>query len=224
MPSRQRILIFAFATLTSSCALAMLSAHDFSDKTVAQLLVLLESHDPAVRVDAALYLGYRYRKPGVEFNPPTYKEQHPEFPLPPQVIPRLAEHLKFDSDYGVRIEAMRALRDLMACTNTTSVVAAGLEDTNAYVRVWTCSALINISQDYSELLVAAVIPTLRKSLSLDSPEEPTWIAAWISGQLGIAGKPLLPELQTLAKHKSSKVRHYASEARRSILQEKKKAK
>src|SRR2546430_9404452 len=106
MPSLLRNLTFALVTFATSSALAILSAHDFSDKTIAQLLDLLESNDRAVRVDAALYLGYRYRKPGIEINPPTYKEQHPEFPLPSQVVPRLAEHLKLDLDYEVRIEAM----------------------------------------------------------------------------------------------------------------------
>src|SRR5271165_2358806 len=59
----QRSLIFALMTLTGFCAFGMLSAHDFSDKSDAQLLRLLESNDPSVRVDAALYLGYRYRTP-----------------------------------------------------------------------------------------------------------------------------------------------------------------
>jgi|SRR5204863_136918 len=219
MSNLQRILIFAFVALATPCALGSLSAHDFSDKTVAQLLDLLESNDSGVRVDAALYLGYRYRKPGIVVNPPTYKEQHPEYPLPPLAIPHLAEHLKSDSDYGVRIEAMRALRNLRSCTNTVPILAAGLEDTNALVRIWTCSALIDISHDYSEPLVVSVIPTLRQCLSVDSKEEPTWIAAWISGQLGDAGKPLLPELEKLARHNSSKVRHCAREARKSIQQE-----
>jgi len=63
MSTLQRILIFAFATLTGSCALGMLSAHDFSDKTVAQLLDLLESKDRTVRVDAALYLPFPFPLP-----------------------------------------------------------------------------------------------------------------------------------------------------------------
>ena len=41
MSSAQRILVFAFVILTTPCALGMLSAHDFSDKTVAELLDLL---------------------------------------------------------------------------------------------------------------------------------------------------------------------------------------
>jgi HEAT repeat protein len=211
-----RVLIFAVVLCAGFRALAMLSAHDFSDKTVAQLLNLLEDKDRAVRVDAALYLGYRYRKPGIEINPPTYKAQHPEFPLPSQVVPSLSEHLKLDSDYGVRIEAMRALRDLMSCTNSTSILSAGLDDTNAYVRIWTCSALIDIHHDHSQPLSTRVVPTLSESLSVDSSEEPTWLAAWIAGQLGGAGKALLPQLQALRKHESSKVRHYAREAIKSI--------
>jgi hypothetical protein len=211
-----RILIFAFSTLTASCAFGMLADHDYSNKTVAQLLTLLESTNSHVREDAALFLGYRYRKPGIEVNPPTYEEQHPEFPLPLEVIPRLATHLKSDSDYGVRIEAVRALRDLRSCTNTTPVMVAGLGDTNTCVRIWTCSALIDVSQDYLEPVVASVVPALRQALTIDGDEDPTWVAAWISGHLGAAGRPLLPDLAKLSRHKSSKVRHYAREARKKI--------
>lgn len=218
----KRSLILAFLTIATCCALGALSSHDYSEKTDTQLLRLLEDHDRSVRVDAALYLGYRYRKHGAIINPPTYKNQHPEFPLPPQIIPHLAAHLMSDPDYAVRIEAMRAIRELKTCTNTTQIVAAGLEDTNVYVRVWTCGALIDISNQYSEPLVAGVISTLRQSLSLDGEEEPTWIAAWISGRLGNAGIALLPELEKLDKHRSSKVRQYAGEARQFIQQRYKK--
>ena len=185
-----------------------------SDKSVEQLLDLLESPDAFMRSQVAFMLGFRYRchKRRVLINPPTSKPQVPEFPVPAKTIPRLVEHLRSDLNSGVRIESMRALRDLRCCANTTALVAAGLEDSNALVRIWTCSALIDIAQEYSEPLVATVLPTLRECLLVDGEVEPTWIAAWITGSLGKAGQPLLPELQRLADHPSPKVRHYANEA------------
>ncbi len=121
----------------------------------------------------------------------------------------------------MRIEAARALRDLRTCTNTTPVLTTGLHDTNAYVRVWTCDALIGIAHDYSEPLDPRVIPTLGQCLALDTEEEPTWIAAWIAGRLGNRGSPLIPDLKKLAGHKSSKVRDYAHEALGKIRHQKK---
>jgi hypothetical protein len=219
MFNMQRVLLLALLTLTSS-GMAGSLMDDLSNKTVAQCLDLLESPDSRMRAGAAFSIEYRYLKPGVRINPPTRKEQRPEFPLPPQVVPRLAEHLKSDSDYSVRIVAMRALGVLRSCTNTTPLVATGLEDTNAYVRIWTCSVLIDISHGYSEPLDARVIPTLREYLGVNNSEEPAWLAAWFSGKLGSAGKPLLPDLQNLAKHESVKVQHYAHEAVRSIAKNK----
>jgi len=222
MSSLLRILTALLVMLAASRSPGMLAAHDYSDKTVAEVLELLESNDRGLRVDAAMFLGYRYRKPGVVVNPPTYKEQHPEFPLPPHLVPSLASHLRSDPDDLVRIVAMRALGDLRSCTNTTGLVAEGLADTNSLVRIHTCETLIDISHDYSEPLVAEVVPTLRRCLLVDGDVEPTWIAAWVTGHLGSAGTPLLPELKQLAKHKSSKVRHYAREAAINIQREVKK--
>ena len=118
---------------------------------------------------------------------------------------------------------MRALRDLGSCTNTTSLLAAGLEDLDPYVRIWTCDTLIDIShQGNSEPLDARIIPTLREYLVANVSEEAAWEAAWVSGHLGGAGKLLQPELRNLlADHKSSKVRHYAHEAINKIQRGKK---
>ena len=224
MSNLQRLLVIAsLAFLTTGMAGSLMD--ELSDKTVAQLLDLLESPNSRMRIGAAASIEYRYLKPGrIQINPPTYKEQRPEFPLPPQVVPRLADHLKWDWDYRVRIEAARALCALRSCTNTTPFVVRGLDDTNSYVRVWTCNALIDISRDYRECIGTRVIPTLKECLGVDNPEEPTWIAAWISGQLGDAGQLVLPELKSLAKyHKSSKVRHYAREAMKAIERKKRSA-
>ncbi len=219
MFNMQRILVLALLTFTTS-GMAGSLMDELSDKTVAQCLDLLENPDSRMRVGAVFSIEYRYLKPGVRINPPTWKEQHPEFPLPPQVVPHLAERLKSDSDYRVRLEAMRALGVLRSCTDTTPLVATGLEDTNAYVRIWTCSVLTDISRGYSEPLDARVIPTLREYLGVNNLEEPAWLAAWFSGKLGTAGKPLVPDLQNLAKHGSAKVQQYAHEGIRSIQKNK----
>lgn len=209
--------MFVLLALTTSGVAATLM-DELSDKSVAQVLDLLESPDSRMRAAAASSIGYRYLDPNqAVVNPPTWKAQHPEFPLPPQVVPRLVDHLKSDTNELVRLTAMRALRTLRSCTNTTSLLAIGLDDPDPYVRIWTCDALIDISQHYSEPLDAKIIPALREQLAVNVSEDPAWEAAWVSGHLGSAGKPLLPELRNLlADHKSSKVRHYAQEAIKNI--------
>ena len=107
---------------------------------------------------------------------------------------------------------MFALRDLRFHTNTAPVIVTGLDDKDVLIRIRTCTALIDISQDYSEPLVERVIPTLIQCLSPDGEVEDIWQAAYAAEQLGSAGKPLIPALQRLAKHESSKVRHYAKRA------------
>lgn len=218
-----RCILVVVLIMCSVCnTMAMMQAHDFSNKSVTELLELLESKDSSVRADAAVFIGFRYRKPGIVVNPPTYKTWSPETPLPDHVIPSLIGHLKSDPDRVVRIASVDALCELKFRTNTTPALMAGLDDHDEFVRVRVCSALITISQDYSESLVEKVIPTLMKLLRPDGEIETTWYAAWIAGQLGSSGKPLIPALEKTAKHKSSKVRHYVHEALSKIQMEEKK--
>jgi HEAT repeat protein len=189
--------------------------YNYSDKTVAELLELLENKDNTVRECAAIFLGERYRNPkAVVINAPIHKPNSPvpELPIPALVGPRLAEHLKTDPDLSVRICVVFALRDLRFHTNTTPILVSGLDDKAVLIRIRTCTALIDISQDYSEPLVERVIPTLIQCLAPDGEVEDIWQAAYAAEQLGSSGVPLVPALQRLRKHKSSKVRDYAKRA------------
>lgn len=211
MPDLPRILILALWATTACSASTLPPERDYSDKTVSQVLDLLENGGPKVRVNAAVSLGYRYHH-GIAVNAPTWKTQHPEFPLPGQLVVRLADHLKSDPNDLVRIVALRAIHDLRFWTNTTPALAAGLTNTDEGVRVEACLALIEVSQEYPEPLPEALVPTLALCLEADSSDERHWYAAWIAGQLGGAGQPLVPALKKLTKGKSSKVRRYAREA------------
>jgi len=112
----------------------------------------------------------------------------------------------------VRMCAVFALCDLRFRTNTTPVLLAGLDDKDVVIRIRTCTALIDISRDYSEPLAERVIPTLIQCLKPDGEVEDIWQAAYACEQLGAAGKPLIPALERLKKHDSSKVRYYAKRA------------
>ena len=215
MPIALRILTFAIGLLWACSASAMQPPYNYSDKTVAELLQLLENKDGTIRQCAAIFLGERYRNPkAIVINGPIHKPNSPppELPIPAQVVPRLAQHLSTDPDLSVRICAVFALRDLRFHTNTVPVLVIGLDDKDVLIRIRTCTALIDISQDYSEPLAERVIPTLIQCLSPDGEVEDIWQAAYAAEQLGSAGGPLIPALERLKKHDSSKVRYYAERA------------
>jgi len=162
-----RILTLALCVLWTCCTSATQPLHNYSDKTVAELLELLENKDSTVRQCAASYLGDRYRDPEAVVIRGLIRKPYcpsPELPIPLLVVARFAEHLKTDPDLSVRICAVRALRDLRFRTNTTPILVAGLNDKEVLIRVRTCTALIDISKDYSEPLAECVIPTLAQCL------------------------------------------------------------
>ena len=210
-----RIVRLVGLVIATSALIAAQPTHNFSDRTVAQLLELLESKDGTVRHCAAIFLGDRYRNPkAVVVNSPIHKPNSPppEFPIPALVIPQLGHHLKSDPNVSVRMCAVFALRDLRFRTNTTPILLTGLDDKEVIIRIRTCRALIDISRDYSEPLHTRAIPTLIGCLDPKGEIEQIWQAAYAAEQLGTNGMAVVPALRTLMKHDSPKVRHYAERA------------
>lgn len=215
MKVQTRIVWLSLVIFIAFAAPAAQPTHNFSDKTVAELLSLLESTNASVRHCAAIFIGDRYRNPrAAVFNGPMRKSNSPapEFPIPSGVIPALTAHLKTDADWAVRVCALGALRDLRFQTNTTSIVGLGLDDKDTLIRIRTCSALIDIAHDYSDPLHARTIPTLIGCLDPKGEVEQIWQAAFAAEQLGTNGTAVVPALRTLANHDSPKVRHYAERA------------
>lgn len=189
--------------------------HNFSDRTVPELLSLLESTDPQVRQCAAIFIGDRYRNPeAIVIDAPRHKPNSPapEYPIPNRVIPALTTHLKTDADRSVRVCALEALCNLRYHTNTTPIVALALNDKDTLMRINACTALINISHDYSETLHTQAIPTLIGCLDPKGEIEQVWQAAYAAEQLGTNGTAVVPALRTLTTHDSPKVRYYAERA------------
>jgi HEAT repeat protein len=195
---------------------------DFSERTVAEVCVLLESPDRQIRTAAAISLGFRYHRGGGVL-PPSWRAQHPEFPLPPQLITSLAQHWNSDPDVSVRLASLDALATLKHWTNTMSIMLVGLTNEDDTVRVGTCSKLIEVSQQCGEPLAEGVIPTLGELLESEARTEEVWFAVWTAGLLGRSGEPLVPQLRKLTKHESSKVRQYARRALSSIQPKKQKS-
>jgi hypothetical protein len=196
-------------------AVAAQPTHNFSDKTVAELLSLLESTNASVRHCATIFIGDRYRNPrAIVINGPMRKPNSPapEFPIPTRVIPALTAHLSTDADLAVRVCALGALSKLRFHTNTTPIVALTLKDKDTLMRIRACSALIDISRDYSEPLHTNAIPTLIRCLDPHGEVEQVWQAAYAAEQLGTDGTAVVPALRTLTKHDSQKVRDYAKRA------------
>jgi HEAT repeat protein len=97
-------------------------------------------------------------------------------------------------------------------TNTTPIVALALDDKDTLMRVRACTALIDISHNYSEPLHTRAIPTLIGCLDPKGEVEQIWQAAYAAEQLGTNGTAVVPALRTLTNHQSPKVRHYAERA------------
>jgi hypothetical protein len=211
-----RIAIMLMLLVSSSQLFAIQPRYNYSDKSVSELLGLLENNDATIRACAAIFLGDRFRDPKeILVNGPIHKTNNPppELPVPNNVILKLSAHLKSDQDFGVRLCAVAALKDLKFHTNTTPFLVSALTNQYSLVRIRASSALIEISHKYSEKLPAPVIPTLKQCL-LDSKEdvEIIWQAAYATEQLGKDGQSLIPALQQLKQHQSRKVRDYANRA------------
>lgn len=220
-----RIVWVSLAIFTAFSTSGIQPTHNFSDKTVSELLLLLENKDAKVRHCAAIFIGDRYRNPkAFVVNGPIPKPNSPapEFPIPSRVIPALTTHLKTDVDWAVRVCALGALQHLRFHTNTTPIVAFALDDKDASVRVRACAALLNIPHDYSESLHPRAIPTLIACLDPKGETEQLWYPAWIAGEFGTNAVAAVPALRALTKHNSPKVRHYAEEALSKIQPEAKK--
>jgi hypothetical protein len=201
--------------LVSSCQLfATQPSHNYSDKFVSELLGLLENTNAGIRADAAIFLGDRYRDPkDILPNSPIHKTNSPppELPVPKAVFSKLSEHLNSDKDSGVQVSVIDALGNLRFRANTTPFIIPALTNHDSGIRIRGCLVLTEISHKYSEKLPDSVIPTLKQCLS-ETNVETLWYAAWAAEQLGKDGKPLMPILQSLKNHPSSKVRYNVERA------------
>jgi hypothetical protein len=210
-----RLVWLSFLILATSVLFAAQPTHNFSDRTVAELLELLENKEGTIRHCAAIFIGDRYRNPNADsVNGPIHKPNSPppEYPIPTQVIPRLGHHLKSDPDRLVRMCAVAALRDLRFRTNTTPILLTGLDDTDVIIKIRTCTALIDISHEYSEPLHPRTIPTLINCLDPKWEADQLWQAAYAAEQLGTNGTAVVPALRVLTRHDSEIVKHYAKRA------------
>ena len=201
--------------LSIQSAVCMQPAHNFSDKSVADLMMLLQNKDPQIRQCAAIFLGVRYKNPkSVLPDEPVLKPNSPspELPLPPVVIPSLAKLLESDTNIEVRLCSLAALENLRYTTNTTPILQNNLTNNLTLIRLRASQSLIKISKQYNEPLPDQVIPTLISCLNPKEDPDEIWQAAYTVGNMGASAKAAIPALEQLKTHSSKKVRTYATEA------------
>lgn len=193
---------------------------DYSDKRIDELVGLLNDTNIEKRECATYFLGVRYMNPYRPdlLNRPVLKHgsPKPEFPIPTEVIPKLAALLAQDSSVGVRLSALGALENIRYQTNTSPIIVAALTNTFTLVRMHAAESLNRISKQYSEPLPSQVVPTLIDCLNSSEDPEEIWQAALTVGNMGVSAKDAIPALEKLKTHPSKKVRQYAEEALKRI--------
>jgi HEAT repeat protein len=183
----------------------MSRSHDLTNATVKTLLRLLESPNEKVRESAASELGVRFRNPNViMLNGPVGGI---ETNVPPEVIKRLFVLAESDNALGPRLSGVQALAAINYRTNTALLLSRCLTNDATLVRIRAVEALTGI-KEYRPLILS----TLRSIFLSSAREDELWQAAFAASRLGATGTNLLPQLNALTEHTSSKVRTYAKEA------------
>ena len=189
--------------------------YNYSDKSVEQLLTLLDSEDADKRTCAALFIGIRYRNPKLLLvNAPIIKSNSPlpELPMPAKVIDRLSSMLTNDSRPQVRSSVLSALSRIKYRYDTTPIIEQALADKDVFLRLRAADELVSIHEDYKERLGSRVIKTILESVETSQDTETLGRAAFMLGRMGPEAKEALPWLEKLTNHENSYVRRRAAEA------------
>jgi HEAT repeat protein len=188
MPTPLRILTFAFGISLACGVYAAQPRYNFSDKTVAELLELLESKDSTIRDCAAIFLGDRYRNPKVTvINAPIHKPNSP----PP--------------DARVRIDVLSVLADFEAHAHEIiPFMLNGLRDQDPWVRLCAAHGLGRFAKEPE-----VAVPGLIQVLLEDKDDRPRRTAAEALGYFREQGKPAIPALLRALKDKDPDLRERA---------------
>ena len=208
------VILMAGCRLFCTSGLAVQPPLDLSNKTSSELVRLLESMNSEERECAAIYLGLRYKDPNktTPNEPCTGAVQlASDWRLVGRAISNLTILARSDSDLGVRLCCVEALKELKYRTNTSPVLVTILSNDIPIVRIRAAHALVEISSYSGDSLPGEVLATLVKCLALQNPED-VWQAASVIGDIGPSAKSAIPALEVLKKHKSQKIREYATSA------------
>jgi HEAT repeat protein len=175
----------------------------FNDKTVKELLPLLDSPDIETRKNATAGISWQLEQNEISLT-------NIEPTVIKATLSKTLSLFEHEENRVVRLGCVAILLNLDAWTNTVQPLTQTTDDKNYFVRVRAITALLDVSRNHHEQLSTNVILRLEDCLKSTNDTEVLWQAAFVAGESG--AKELLPLLQNLLQNPSSKVRQYASEA------------
>lgn len=175
----------------------------FNDKTVSELLPLLDNPNPEIRKNATAGISWQ-----LEQNQITPTNIEPE--IVKATLSKTSALFKREENRIVKLGCIAVLLDLDTWTNTVEALTETTNDKDCLVKVRAITALIYVSKRHNEQTPGIAISRLDECLKSSSDPEILWQAALAAGES--RKKELLPSLQTLLQNPTEKVRKYASEA------------
>lgn len=200
----KRLAICAIVLWAAACT-AIQPPPEFRDKAVTELLSMLDSTNASTRANAAATIAWYLERNRLAPN-------SVETSLIGRTTSKALYLLREDGSPLVRLASVSVLRELNTWTNTTQALSVGVVDKDCLVRVRAISALHSVCQERRQQLSPDAVAALKECLEPAKGVETLWQAAFLAGELGIAGVPTIPSLERLSQHPSKKVKKYSTEA------------
>ena len=179
----------------------------FAEKSITELLSMLDRTDPNIREDATAAIAWRL---GREI----FTTTNVEPALVRSILSKTSLLLQHDDNQRVRLAAVSVALQLNAWTNTAPTLVEASADTNRLVRVRAITALLDVNEKRHEQVPSSVLSRLEECFGPDASIEVLWQASFAAGKTG--SPRFIPVLETLATNSNTKVRSYASEAVRKL--------
>lgn len=175
----------------------------FNDKTVKELLPLLDSSNVETRKNATAGISWQLEQQQLSLTN-----------IQPIIVQatllKASSLLKHDESRVVRLGCIAILLELDAWTNTVQALNQAANDKDHLVRVRGITALYYVCQNHHEKLTTNVLSRLKECLKLSNDSEILWQASFVAGES--RAQQLLPALQSLLHYPNGKVHQYVSEA------------
>ena len=195
--------LLSFGMTTGALLYAIQPPPGFNDKTVGELLPMLDSPDVETRKNATAGISWQLERNEIS---PTNIEPT----LIKATLSKTESLFEHEESRVVRLGCVAILLNLDTWTNTVQALTQTTDDKDYFVRVRAITALFYVSRNRHEQLSTNVILRLKECLKSTNDTEVLWQAAFVAGES--RAKELLPLLQNLLQNPSGKVRQYASEA------------
>jgi HEAT repeat protein len=175
----------------------------FNDKTVSELLPLLDSPNTEIRKNATAGISWQLEQNQITLT-------NIESGVVKATLSKTSALFKHEENQLVRLGCIAILFNLDTWTNTALALTETINDKDYLVRVRAITALIYVDERHKEQIPSIAISRLDECLKSSTDPEILWQAALAAGES--REKEFLPSLQALLQNPSNKVRKYAYDA------------